>query len=390
MASNARRILLVLVLVGALTLAGCTLEGGQSDSEYPSESDVRGKLSSLDSLQSDVLTETEVEGNVTTERMSLLRDFDRNGYRAETVSGPAEGTTIVSNGSRMWYYEPQTNTVRVIEQGVENQSLDRSVETISSIFAQLRDDGSESGSVGISPSPTVPLDPSSSNPTDGDIELPMGENVTATDEGTEAVDGRDAWKVDLEVNDGASLVENATYWIDTEWYFPIKATVTVDFGNQTTVATSTYRNVTFNEPLDAAQFTYDPPPTASVAEGVRGSLRVFQNRSELVSETDIQIPDPEIPEGYVFEQGRISPAGEHDRLNMVYTSEEGVLAVTKLVGNESTLSDGEPIDVGGRPARQSEREGRYGIQWTCSGDTYSVSGVSEETVRAVAASIDCE
>lgn len=386
--NDVRRVAIALVLVGALALAGCTL--GSNGSGYPDDSEVRDRLTSIETVEADVVVETD-DPNGTTERMHLVRNFSTGDYRATVTAGPANGTTLVIDGSQAWYYLPQQNVARETDDPIEGSALNATIDTVTTIFDHLDDGEDADGSVGISPAPTVPTTGQSS-PSKRELSLPLGDSATVTDAGTATVDGRETRVVDVDVTDDSSIIENATYWIGDERHFPLKAAVTVRTGGQTTVATTTYRNVTFNEPVSEERFTLDASPDAQVVESPNGTLRSYSNRTSLATATDLEVPDPSLPDEYELQSAQITPRGTNETITMIYGGEGTTITVRKLLDFEAEFgSDGERIEVGDRPGRFLDLDGSNVVVWTCTGDTYSVQGPADgPSLRDVASSMACE
>lgn len=383
----ARHVAIALVLAAGLALAGCTL--ATQDSQYPSDSEIRSELTSLETLQAEVVTTTVSNGTETTARVRLVRNFSTDGVRSSTVSGNASGEVLVSNGTRTWYYTPTDNTVRRYE-GVTNGSreIQRTVDQMTSIYDELREGEDADGSIGISPAPTVPADGSGSSASRG-IVIPLAGDVSVIDDGMATVDGRSTRVVRLVGTGDVDYVRNATYWIDEERHLPIRSRVTVQVGDETTTVTTTYTNLTVNEPVDPERFSYEPPPTATVVEGTNGSLRSYAARAELAAATPHDVPDPDLPSGYEFEAGQLSPAETSQSITLIYSGSADTLTVTKLPDYETDLDEGEPVDVGGNPGRIVEAGGNRAVVWTCDGDSYSVVGAGSAPLEDVASSIAC-
>lgn len=386
--SQARRVGIVLVVLVGLALAGCTI--ASQESEYPDEDDVRGQLTSLETLEADVVTESTIGDNVTTTREHVVQDLENGRFRSVVESGVSEGTTVVMDGSTLWFYRPQHDTVQVVRDTPDGDSVDRTIRTVSTIYEQL-DDGDADGRVGISPAPTVPEAGADSGPGQGQLTLPIGDNVSVSDRGTGVVDGRDVRIVDLRTTDDRSLLRNATYYIDQEWHLPLKTRVAVQVGNRTNVATVTYTNVSFDEPVDDEQFEFEPPSTASVVEGANGSFDQYHSRDSLVEAVDQSVPDPSHPTGYEFQYAQVSPSASGQTITMIYASESDTVTVSKASGETDGQSDrGEPVEVAGQSGRRVSVGPNDAIVWSCGGNTYSVVGAADgPPLLDVAASVGC-
>ncbi|WP_248515693.1 LolA family protein [Salinarchaeum laminariae] len=387
---TARHVLLALVVLGGVTLAGCSFTS--QDTTYPDEPQVRDQLASIETLEAEVVTETTVDGNETTVRTHLVREFDTGHYRSSVIDGPAEGMTVVMNESAMQFYDPSSNTLQYIDRPAINATaINRTVDTVSTIYNRLDDgDTNTDGQIGISPAPTVPSTGTGSNAGQPSMILPVGDNVTVTNAGMDTVDGREVRVVDLDSTDEKSLIQNATYYIDTEWHLPLQSTVAVEVGNQTTVTTSTYTNVTINGAIDAGTFEFQAPPTTTVVDGPNGSFQQFDERASLVEATDETVPDPSVPTGYEFESAEVYPAASGQSLTIVYAGTSDSITVTKRTESDVNLTNGEQIEIAGEPARRVSVGPNDAIVWTCAGTTYSVVGPTDgPSIADVAASMGC-
>lgn len=221
--------------------------------------------------------------------------------------------------------------------------------------------------------------------------LPIGDNVSVSNAGTDTVDGRDVRVVELRSTDEKSLLQNATYYIDQEWYLPLKSTVAVEVGNQTTVATTTYTNVTVNGQVEAEAFEFDAPSTATVVDGLNGSFQQFDSRASLEEGVDQPVPEPAIPSGYEFESAEVNPVASGQSVTVVYAGSSDSITVTKRSGAEVTLSDdGEHVEIGDADGRRVSVGPNEAIVWTCAGNSYSVVGSAEgPPIESIAESVGC-
>lgn len=385
---DARRLALALVVLSGLALAGCTI--ASQESEYPDEETVRDQLTSLDTLEADVVTEIRTGNNSTTIRMHVERDFEAGTSRTAITEGPNDGLTIVLDGERTWYYEPDRDVVQVFDDPGHASNVSGTVDTVGSIYERLDDDGSGEEEVEISQAPTVPASRDRA-PTNNTIRLPLGDNVSVSNAGTDTVDGRAVNVVELDVEDERSQIQNATYYIDQEWHFPLKSRVAVTVGGQTRVTTTTYTNVSLDEPIDPETFEFEPPSSADVVQGGNGSFRQYSSRETLVETVDSHVPHPSLPPEFEFEAAEVTPTGSGQTIAVVYADRSTTITVTKLTGLEANLStDAEELEIAGQPARRRALGETVAVAWTCRGNTYSVVGPEDgPAVTEIARSISC-
>lgn len=382
-----RRIAIVVVLAAVLTLAGCTLLS--QDPTYPSDSEIRSELTSLETMEADIVSRTATNGTETSTRIDLVRNFSADSVRSTTVTGNASGTTFVANANRTSYYFPDSNTVRVYDSFTNGtRGLQQTVDQMTSIYRELRS-GDAEDSIGISTAPTVP----SASGQDGSsprVSIPLAGNVTVSDEGTATIDGRTTRVVRLVGTGDVEYIRNATYWIDQEWHLPLQSRVTLQVGGDTTTVTTTYTNVTINDAVDTERFTFDPPATAREIRGTQGSLRSYEIPSQLRNATPHAVPDPDLPAEYEFQVGELSPANASQGITMIYAGESDTITISKLPDRTVELApDAERIDVAGNEGRVVSAGPNTAIVWICGGNSYSVTGASSAPLRKIARSMAC-
>ncbi len=103
--------------------------------------------------------------------------------------------------------------------------------------------------------------------------------TAVTTEGTDTVAGRDAYELVLAPKDSGSLIGQIRIAIDAEYHLPLRVQV-VATGAPTPAFEVGFSAVSFETP-DAEQFTFTPPPDATVTEstlggGMLGGAREFQ------------------------------------------------------------------------------------------------------------------
>jgi hypothetical protein len=217
------------------------------------------------------------------------------------------------------------------------------------------------------------------------------ENASLTYVGTEAVDGRETYVVDI-VPGGDTNTKNLTVWIDQEWYYPLQWNSTVSTGDEQRTVTTTYRNVTFNPEIPADSFAFEPPENATVVERTVAS-QSFDSRDDLVAASEMTIPAPDVPDPLTFDSGRRFDDNGTVRTSLQYTSGSGTLRLTKSDprGDIETLPDGDHLEINGHDAVIQSFDSGTSLVWSCGGYRYTVFGaVQAETIRTVGESIDCK
>jgi len=224
----------------------------------------------------------------------------------------------------------------------------------------------------------------------------------ATLEGRERLDGEETYRLSLEPNTTELATVDSfdiTVWVDAETYFPKEASTVVSSENYSFETTQRYRNVSLNESLSDDRFTIDVPDDAEEPSSSDYDFRSYESLSNLRANATGDVPSPELPENYSFDDGYIV---EHDgdvSLTIRYTAGANeTLTVSRLSGdgfNYSESHEFESVDVGNRTGWYNEYDTGDSsvamVAWDCDGARYTVSGHLErsETVD-IAESITCE
>jgi outer membrane lipoprotein-sorting protein len=391
-----RPFLFLALLAVAVSLAGCNVFQAPAERSppVPNASTAAERYASVDGFTATLNVTQRHEGNVS---WSVQRIATRPGtghFRNEILAtGPpgasnrpiGAGSLIVSNGSVRYIYAAERDTVyRSLVDDAERR--DRAAE-IRRLVAELRDD--DNGTIrrptpGVSPLPVVP---SENGSTDDSAAVQWREdNVTVDYRGNATVDGRSTYVIDLRpASPDASLVE-ATLWLDTETFYPLKRHTVAYHRSERYEYTAVYRNATFDPSFPTGTFEFDP-------DTIRGNVsthetRSFDSRAAMVDALDQPVPDPDVPDRFVFAGGLYS-SGEIEHLSLSYTTpdERETIRVAVFPG-PANLSDGRRVTVAGEPAVFATLRGNRYLQFNVDGRQLSVSGtVGNETLRRVAASL---
>lgn len=218
--------------------------------------------------------------------------------------------------------------------------------------------------------------------------LATGYDVTDYERAT--LEGQETYRVTLvpERDTRASVETTVTAWLDTETYFPVTVEQSYDLEN-TSISTRThYENVTLNATIPDERFTFDPPANATVESVDLPETRTFDSLESMRESVDVSVPDPEVPEGFTFQQGTLV---EHNQtsVSLTYENESARLGVTKL-NRETALDGGENVSVGDHDGRVRSYGETTMVTWTCEGWTYSVSGtIDRAELLDIARSVEC-
>ncbi|WP_135666188.1 DUF4367 domain-containing protein [Halorhabdus rudnickae] len=386
---SSRRILFALSVVGCVgALAGCGMLVGGANS-IPDGETVSNQLDSLETIESTVVTEFDNGTTVDPSRTRAIRNLRTGESRATVVTGRQEGVTIGSNGTAIWMYNRSADRVDVLRTNLSLSNRSRSFETVETIFDRLQKaERGEPTEASISQLPVVPR---ASDPITTDASsVSIYGNVRLTYAGTESVAGRESYVVQIRPIDDEQLVGNTTMWFDTEWYYPIKTTTTVSIGEESTTTTVTYRNVTFNANVPEGTFAFDPPENATVVTRSVPETEAYDSRDALAAAAETSLPDPAVPTGFEFAEGRRSVFEGNTTVTLEYTNGTANVSVLTSPGTASTSGTGESVDISGQEGRLLDIGERSYVTWDCDGRPYTVSGsVGEETLLSVARSIEC-
>lgn len=183
-------------------------------------------------------------------------------------------------------------------------------------------------------------------------------------------------------------IVNRTVWIDAEWYVTLKAHSVRRFDDERVAYAFRFRNVTFEPGLSEETFAFDPPPGATESASLTQST--YDSRARLAADTEMSVPDPDVPEGFRFDRARLR-VGEETRKDVLsYRRDTNYLRVEKALGADEP-HEGEPVAVGNSTGRYEAFGTGAGVTWTCDGYRYTTSGgLGKETLVDVAESIACK
>jgi outer membrane lipoprotein-sorting protein len=381
-----------------VALAGCNVFQGPTDrtASLPNATEATDRVDRLDEYRVTQNVTLEHDGTVSWTVQRIASRPETGAFRNEVLAtGPASeagnsslgvGSLIVSNGSVRYIYAANAETVSI--SSVSSDDRNRTGD-LGRLFAELRDD--DNGTIrqptpGVAPLPVVPAATQSGSDGDNASVSWREEMVTVQYRGTESVAGREAYVVDIRpANENASLVD-ATLWLDTEYLFPLKRhTVTYRAGDRYEY-TVVNRDVTFDPSFRPG--TFDPDPDALPGNVSTVRTETYETRAAMTAALDRPIPDPAVPDGFVFETGYYR-SGEFDHVSLRYGTPDGRESLRlSLFPDPGNLSDGRQVTIEGRPAAFSTfRDNRY-LQWNADGRQYSLTGtVGNETLREVASSL---
>jgi outer membrane lipoprotein-sorting protein len=270
---------------------------------------------------------------------------------------PAElaGMVMVTNGSTRWRYDPARNQVTKME---------------------LRE--TECG------------------PFDMDYTEIIRSLLNETDlsyEGTESVNGRSAYVLNITPRDETELVQDITNtraWVDCENWMLLGMEIYDPDGN---LAVKTeYRDITFNTGIPDSEFIFEVPEDAVVVE------ESFEDRMprEMTLEDarvnlafDMNTPSY-LPDGCEFDHAVVF--GEN-KVSLMYTNGSELLHISEWVGDavdhiEPEISDPEVVSINGTDGEFGSVFGINTLQWSADDIEYSLScTLAKEEMLRVAESV---
>ena len=351
----------VVALLLTASLAGCMSLGTTQEttasptqttsdaqpSEHAIEQHALSNNTTIESVTGTVTITTETGNETQTMRANVWQEPPNN-VRYEYVSGPSEGTILVSNSSTFWMYNETTNTARQFQYGSGLvQNLTRVFQNLSTQF-------------------------------------------TADYQGEATVSGQETYVVSIQPPNETlgGVVGNQTVWLDQDNWFPVKTQVTTTVGNQTSMSTITYSNLTYNASIPADRFTFEPPANVTVENVTLPETTTYSSVAAAESAVNFSIREPaSLPGDLSLEDVTTTRSGDTTSVSLTYTNESATLRVSQSTATRSA-AQGENVSVAGHAGTYLEVGDQGILQWQSDGVTYSVSGpFSQSTLVEVAESL---
>jgi outer membrane lipoprotein-sorting protein len=389
--SHLLRVLAVAVLVAA---SGCGALGAApgAGGELPSRQEAADRYASLDTVSATVTTVQERNDTTTTTVTRKRQRLEPWAYRSRVLSVNrsedarpplvSEGGFVVVNETTFTYYDPASERLS----RAEIEGSDGSDESPYLRFVAAAKTGDSvarpTATPGIPSLPQIPVDGSDGN---GSASYREG-TVTVAYAGTETVDGREAYRLELTPSAPNMSLQSETVWLDSEYLYPLKwHTEFVAYGTDYEY-TTTYRNVTFNPTFESGIFRVDPEEVPDGVREVRSDN--YDSASAMAEAIDLPVPDPSVPERFELESASYqSTDPEFASLRYERPDSEAVIRLF-VFGDTSDVTSGTPVQIGSHEARRLRTNGTTTISWTADGHTYQVSGtVGNDTLVGVARSV---
>lgn len=234
----------------------------------------------------------------------------------------------------------------------------------------------------ISPLPVVPETSAAAG-----APTATNDSVAVSFEGTETVDGREAYVLTVEpAGDSAAFEE--TLWVDRETFFPLQRQTSWTDGGTPVSVTTTYENVSMNPGLDAETFRFDPPNDVTVETPKTPQTTAFDSVAGVRAATTAPVPTLDMPPSFhltyaTATDGRIHGAGVR------YANETAL--VTAATYNRTVPIEGERTASVGDHEAVVDVGPTTSVSWNCGDYRYTVRGqaVSAEFLVELARGVDC-
>lgn len=388
---------LPLALAALVAASGCAALPvvDDDDAGAPPTEDVAAAFGDLETLSATQVSSIESNGTTNETRTEVRLALGEDGVRQfNRVLEPEEqaGDVTVVAGNESVIYDASENAVTRVQRTQNSESLADRGEYYASVVAAARNGSTVSPpDRGVSPLPVVPVESGGAGVDAGTIE---GYEVDYL--GTDEVADRRAHGFRMTAVTEAAVDLNQTLWLDAEFYYPLHSEQTVTFGDRTYEVTSRVADVEFNADLPAGTFDWTPPANAT-EDTVDFDVERFDSPDALAAAAPLSVPEPDLPEGYAFESGRLV-GGNVTQVTAEYENDDGgSVTVSKFVSdrNESTgglgFDAGENVTVAGQNATYLVTGQSSMVTWRCGEVQYSVLATEfdREEHLAAAESVAC-
>lgn len=378
-----RTVLVIVCLVVLVVFAGCSFPEGESG--LPDGETAADRYASMDGLTGTL--EISYSGDTDGEtRSAVLKVVPRNSsYRMELLEPERKaGNVILLNRSYFLRYNASTDELTRVDTAGVNRTQ-RASERIRRFVERVNGNAEATAeSVGVSTVPVVP----------GGKATPTGTNLSDieyTYQGTDTVHGRQTYVVTRRSGNDSQRQLNQTIWIDTETFTTLRVDSVTRVDGERSTYRLRFRNVTFDPDFEADTFTFDPPANAAVDESRSLNQTAYETRSALEADTNVAVPEPELPEGFSFDSARRTVGADTHEIGLAYRRGTERIFVSKQAGsavNESV--DGDPVTVGNRTARYATYGSGGRLSWTCDGYRYTIVGsLAKEQLVAIGETMVC-
>ena len=306
-----KRFLLVLLILGVL-LVGCTQ---MSPKEIAKK--MEKKYNAIKDMKGTMVITMDIRGKKISETIRFAMKKP-NKYWSDSNT-----TTIVSNGTVMWIYDKKRNEVTMLKLPKTKPKFDYG-KFIESVLKS------------------------------NDVKLL----------GSDSVNGRDCYVIEVIPKNKSVLIEKEKIWIDKKYWCPIKIETITKVGS----TTFEYRDLKFNTGIPDSLFEFKPPKGAKIVRGLTTFLRSNLTIEEAQKEVNFTILVPRYTAGYEFDGARVMKFGGKEIVILYYKKDGNVIDVFESKGYNCTpLPNATVINVNGTKMELKVAFGR-GILKFCKGD----------------------
>jgi len=356
-----RNALPALALAAVLVLAGCAGFAGQlGDDQQQQVADcLADRLQDLDGFEATVTTEIETSDRSVTSKAEIAFDLQTGEYRMETLEPERNaGDVTVHNGSTMVSYDTSENVYHTFDVEVDGPAMGSNL---------------------------------------GEQFSNLTETTNTIYNGTETVDGQETHKATLVPTDESNdFVDSVTLWVETDRMIPVKMQlVSSSMANLTT--TVTFSDVELDPEFEAGTFEFEPPADATHKDNiVTTDTRNYEDRDELASAVDLEVPPSELPEGFTFHSATVFENEDGEPRSVMVDYSDGEREVTVRLSEaqdriQAETDGDEDVTVDGHDATYRQLGDSTGnVLWSCNGTDYIVFGtLDKSTLVSVADGIGC-
>lgn len=404
-----RRAFLAVAAAALLVAAsGCTAIPGVDDrtEQPPDGEDVAAAFDDLDGVEAtqvSTLNGSEMDSFTRTIVRVAFADGTHEPRQFNRVLAPESdaGDVTVTGGNQTIVYDASENEVtRIPQSGASTSAPSDRAEYYAEIVAAAHDDSTLTprAGEGVSPLPVVPQATTTTEASavasvdESDIE---GYEVTYL--GTDTLADRSAHGFRMTAVGDAALDVNRTLWLDSEYYYPLRVeqTVALEEDEDPIHVETRLENVTFDPELGADAFDWEPPSDATV-ETVSVSSETYDSRTALTAAASLSVPEPDVPDGYRFDSGRVFDEN-FTQVSADYVHDESggsvtVSAVEVTNSSNGGLNAGESVTVAGQDAQYVVTERTSLVSWRCGDVQRNVmaTDLDREELFGVAESVACQ
>ncbi|WP_199725564.1 hypothetical protein [Haloarcula sp. Atlit-7R] len=383
---SVRGLVHVLVIVALITVSGCSAIriSSSGDEGLPSEDEAADRYATLDTVNATVTTVRTRNEKTTTivtqkrERVHSFAYFERviSVTRAEETRPPRVGEDgfIIANGSTLVSYDPESNELHRMSLQTNDSATETTHPELLAAAKNNRPVSQSTPTPGISPLPVVPQKDESG---ENSSSAYRGGNVTVVYNGTETVDGRKTYRLELTPVSERISLQSQTLWLDSEYLFPIKRHTEFVANGDAYEYTVTYQNITFNPTFEPGTFQLESQEVPDGAQQIQ--FNTYESRAALANAASLPVPNPDIPAGFELAvASHRSTDPEVAMLRYESTSNDTHYRIGILNGTQNTTT-GTPVEVGEYEARRTQTNRTVRISWSVNGTTYYLSRFPADT-----------